>query len=199
MKALLAATVTSLCLLAACAPATRVTLLSEAGTGAVVVQSDGQEITLDNPYEQADVRDGGHINTAQTNADSVKARYSELLSIQPPAPRHMLVYFRSGSAALDEGSLDAETKSTLTAAVDAAGKRPGGEIIVIGHTDTVGQDSLNDTLSLQRAQAMRDFVIKQGFDAERVRAVGRGARELAVPTAKNVAEARNRRVEIIIR
>jgi hypothetical protein len=60
--------------------------------------------------------------------------------------------------------------------------RPGGEIVVTGHTDRVGSMESNDALSLQRARAIRERIIADGFDPNRIMAVGRGEREPAVDT-----------------
>ena len=70
---------------------------------------------------------------------------------------------------------------------------------IIGHTDRVGSVESNDTLSLQRAQAVRQLVIDRGFDPNRVEAVGRGEREPVVQTADEVEEPKNRRAEIVVR
>ena len=70
---------------------------------------------------------------------------------------------------------------------------------MIGHTDTVGADTFNDRLSLARAQRMRELIVGMGIPSERIEAAGRGKRELLVPTGDNVAEPRNRRVEINVR
>jgi len=72
-------------------------------------------------------------------------------------------------------------------------------VLVVGHTDSVGSDQYNDTLSLQRADVIRVGLIQNGIAPENIVAVGRGKRELLVPTADGVAEPRNRRVEIVVR
>lgn len=77
--------------------------------------------------------------------------------------------------------------------------RPGGEILIVGHTDTVGTGEINDRLSRQRAGVIREMVIARGFSPLLVHAVGRGERELAIPTQDGVDEPRNRRVEIVVR
>lgn len=67
-----------------------------------------------------------------------------------------------------------------------------------GHTDNVGADVANLTLSDQRAQAVRDFVIAQGIDAARITAKGYGETK---PTATNDTEegrAQNRRTEVTV-
>ena len=77
--------------------------------------------------------------------------------------------------------------------------RPYPEILVIGHTDAVGNAQFNDQLSRQRAQRVRDDLIKRGIAADRIEVSGRGKREPLVKTSSDVAEPRNRRVEIIVR
>jgi outer membrane protein OmpA-like peptidoglycan-associated protein len=63
----------------------------------------------------------------------------------------------------------------------------------------VGSDDYNDTLSRQRAEVARQALVYRGLAAEQAVTVGRGKREPVVPTADGVAEARNRRVEILVR
>jgi outer membrane protein OmpA-like peptidoglycan-associated protein len=78
-------------------------------------------------------------------------------------------------------------------------RRPAPDIVVIGHTDTVGNLGYNDKLSLARAERMRDLMIGLGIPGERIQAAGRGKRELLVQTEDNTSEPRNRRVEISVR
>jgi outer membrane protein OmpA-like peptidoglycan-associated protein len=77
--------------------------------------------------------------------------------------------------------------------------RPGAEVQVTGHTDTVGSDDDNDKLSLKRAEEIRDLLASKGFDRSIMTAVGRGERELKLPTGDNVSSPINRRVEVIVR
>jgi outer membrane protein OmpA-like peptidoglycan-associated protein len=78
-------------------------------------------------------------------------------------------------------------------------KRPVPDVLVVGHTDAVGGDQYNDALSRQRADVIRAGLIQNGIAPENILAVGRGKRELLVPTPDGVAEPRNRRVEIVVR
>jgi outer membrane protein OmpA-like peptidoglycan-associated protein len=72
------------------------------------------------------------------------------------------------------------------------------QIVVEGHTDSVGADGANLTLSQARADSVRTFLISKGVPTARIRAVGRGE---AVPVGDNKTpdgRAMNRRVEIIV-
>lgn len=181
--------------LAGCAPSAQITLLPQAqGTSAVEVRTRTATTVLSTPYAQAAVQPDGQVQTVQRDAAQVQARYGQLLSVQPAADQHFTLYFESGGTVLT-----AESQATLETILEQATQRPGGAIVVTGHTDRVGTVPANDALSLQRAQSIRELLIAKGFDARRVEAVGRGEREPAVATDDEVAESRNRRTTIIVR
>lgn len=196
MKALLAPALAGALLVVGCAPATRVTLLpmEQARSTAVEVRSEAASLVLDRPYTQAEVGTDGALDVVQTSAERVQSRYRELLAVQPPAARPFTLYFESGGTRFTP-----ESQAALDTVLEQARQRPGGEIVVIGHTDRVGSLEANDALSLRRAQATRELLIQRGFDARRIQAVGRGERDPAVPTEDEAAEPRNRRTEVIVR
>jgi len=77
-------------------------------------------------------------------------------------------------------------------------QQPALRLQLAGHTDNVGDPRLNQVLSQQRAETVRDYLIRQGIAADRVEAVGYGGTQ---PVSDNTAEptrARNRRVEATI-
>lgn len=194
----LAATLLAATALAACAPLTdRVILLPRAEapghSGAVSVKAARGEVLLAEPYAQADVV-GGQPQRLQSSAQAVQQAYGGLLALQPPAPRTFVLNFESGGDRLTKAS--EPVLDELRAALAAT---PGAELVVTGHTDRVGSLESNDRLSLQRAQAIRDRLVAGGAEASRIVVAGRGEREPAVPTEDEVAEPRNRRVEIRLR
>jgi OOP family OmpA-OmpF porin len=71
-------------------------------------------------------------------------------------------------------------------------------IEIVGHTDDVGDDDYNLNLSLQRAEAVRDYLVSEGVDASKIATVGMGE---SMPIASNSTpegRAENRRVEILV-
>ena len=182
-------------LVAACAPATRVTLLPQAGaaTGSVDVRAGQSSTLLTGAYESAAVRTRG-IEVEQLDAEEVRKRYGMLLAVQPAAAQRFTLFFQPGTS-----QLTPESSNELADVLARATARPGGEIVIVGHTDRVGTLESNDALSLQRAQAIRELVIQRGFDANRVEAVGRGEREPVVASGDEVNEPKNRRAEIVVR
>ncbi|MBX9610730.1 MAG: OmpA family protein [Burkholderiales bacterium] len=194
-RALLTLAVLGLAALAGCAgPASRVVLLPQSKASAVDITVGNQTQVLDQAYQVASVSARGDIVVDTTTADQVQAQFPQLLLRQPAPEQRYLLYFEPGGS-----KLTAESEAQLTAVVAVAGTRPGGEIIVIGHTDRVGSLEANDTLSRQRAAAIRELLLARGFAAERVEAVGRGERAPLVATDDEVDEPRNRRAEIVVR
>ena len=76
--------------------------------------------------------------------------------------------------------------------------QPNTEVRIIGHTDNVGSDATNDPLSVQRAQAARNYLAARGVDPNRVVIAGRGEREPIADNSTESGRAHNRRVEIYL-
>ena len=192
----LAPLLTAVALLAAgCAPTTRVTLLPQADhpQAAVEVTARQRSTRLAQPYASAAVRQQGP-ELEQLDAATVRKRYPALLAVMPPAAERFELNFITGGT-----ELTPESTAALADVLARAIARAGGELVVIGHTDRVGTLEANDALSLRRAEAVRALIIERGFEAARVRAVGRGERQPLVATDDEVDEPRNRRVEIVVR
>jgi outer membrane protein OmpA-like peptidoglycan-associated protein len=116
------------------------------------------------------------------------------LTAIPVSPKSFVLYFATGG-----NELTPESAEQLPEIGNLVSHLPAAEIIVFGHTDTVGSLETNDALSLRRAQTVRDRLITAGVPAERIVAVGPGKRDLLIATGDEVAEPRNRRVEVKIR
>lgn len=193
----------ALALLAACASpppppppvSDRVVLLpqTDGKPSAVEVRAGQQQLRLDKPYAVAE-RAGDALRPAVTTAEEVARRYGPVLAAQPARPQRFVVQFEANGS-----RLTAEGQAVLVRLREALANTPGADLVVTGHTDRVGTLEANDKLSLQRAQTVRDLLVAAGVSADVVTVVGRGEREPAVATADEVAEARNRRVEIKLR
>lgn len=163
-------------------------------TGGVSVRTPQGEQVLDQPLAQAHVSRDGAIAPGTAQAEEVRARYGELLAARPPRARVWTVYFETGSNRMTAGS-----EAALAEIRQALADYPGGELVLTGHTDSVGRAEDNDRLSLQRAQALKDRLVQGGFAAGRIAVAGRGEREPLVATPDETAEPRNRRVDIKLR
>jgi outer membrane protein OmpA-like peptidoglycan-associated protein len=163
-------------------------------TGALSVESGGGQAVLDRPYAAARVTEPGRVAAGAVTEQEARRAFGAALDAQPGRPTSFILYFLE---ARDE--LTPDSRQLLDRIVEEIARRPAPEIVVIGHTDRVGAVTYNDTLSLRRAERVRDELVKVGIAADRIRVAGRGEREPLVSTADEVAEARNRRVEINVR
>nr|WP_069659583.1 OmpA family protein [Arcticibacter eurypsychrophilus] len=75
---------------------------------------------------------------------------------------------------------------------------PETNIMVIGHTDNVGSDSYNYTLSEKRAQSVKSLAVSNGISASRITISGKGKVEPIADNTTEAGRAQNRRVEIVI-
>ncbi|HEX6181022.1 MAG TPA: OmpA family protein, partial [Chitinophagaceae bacterium] len=75
---------------------------------------------------------------------------------------------------------------------------PTLEILIEGHTDNVGDEAALVDLSLQRAEAIRDYLVHQGISGDRIQIAGRGATQALYGNTSESGRARNRRVEISV-
>jgi OmpA-OmpF porin, OOP family len=109
------------------------------------------------------------------------------------APRHYTILFARG-----QGTLPREAEALLAALLEAMTMHPVVAIDIVGHSDRVGSVAANERLSQARAVAVREALVARGVHAALLHTDGRGEREPVVPTADNVAEPHNRRVEIVV-
>jgi flagellar motor protein MotB len=113
--------------------------------------------------------------------------------VAPPGSELYLVYFDFDKAELSEAA-----KAVLETAISAARKLKGMTVTVSGHTDLAGTADYNVELSKQRAIAVSEALIKAGVTSAAVKAEAFGQALPAIMTADGVAEAGNRRVEILL-
>ena len=89
-------------------------------------------------------------------------------------------------------------KSNLQQLANSLEKYPNSDILVVGHTDSVGTDAYNLDLSQRRAQAASAYLQSLGVPVDRLHAVGKGESEPLQPNDTDAGRAQNRRVEIAI-
>ena len=98
----------------------------------------------------------------------------------------------------DSYSLRMAARENLTNLAASLNRYPDSDVLIVGHTDAMGQDDYNQRLSENRSGAAMEFLVSQGVEAGRVQAAGMGESE---PVASNDSEAgrqENRRVEVAI-
>jgi outer membrane protein OmpA-like peptidoglycan-associated protein len=163
--------------------------------GTVVVEHGDERVILNEAYATSRITADGAVRLEKLPQREVESSFSRTVTALPPRPASFFLYFITGTDILTEAS-----KGEFQRMLEELRKRQAPDIVVIGHTDRVGNEEANDELSLQRAERVKSDLVSQGIAApERVRAAGRGEREPVVPTENGVDEPLNRRVEINVR
>ncbi len=189
LRALLCAVITG------CTSSGTVVLLPEKDgrQTAVSIKQGDKEVVIDQPYAAVKATPLGP-RAYVANAHDVEAQFGPALAAQPARAATFTLYFIEGKDEFTE-----ESREDVDRILAEIAKRPVPDVLVVGHTDSVGSDPFNDALGRQRAETVRVALIGLGIPPDDIHAISRGKRALAVPTADGVAEPRNRRVVILVR
>jgi outer membrane protein OmpA-like peptidoglycan-associated protein len=162
--------------------------------GTVVVERRGERTVLNQAYAASRVVGGSPPQAQRLSADDVRNGFAVALGALPDRPKSFLVYFLEGT---DE--FTSESRIEFQKILTELRGRGAPDVVVIGHTDRVGNAQFNDRLSLQRAERVRGELVGLGIQTARIQTAGRGEREPLVLTDDEIPEPRNRRVEINVR
>jgi len=130
---------------------------------------------------------------------SLQVRFgAPAMAAAPPAPPAVaapsfMVFFD-----WDRSNLSAQALNTIKQAANQFKAKGNARITATGHTDRSGPENYNMALSLRRANAVKDALVREGVPATAIAVIGRGESQPLVPTADGVREPQNRRVEIVI-
>ena len=102
------------------------------------------------------------------------------------------------SFAVGRADINPRMRPILDQFASGLAQQQGTDVRIVGHTDNTGSDALNDRLSVDRAQAVRDYLLSRGVRPDSVQIAGRGEREPIADNATEAGRAKNRRVEIFL-
>jgi peptidoglycan-associated lipoprotein len=131
--------------------------------------------------------------TTMSDADVTRV-FGAALGALPPAPRHFTLQFR-----FESDNLTTESTALVPEILKAVKALPVPEVVVVGHTDTMGDSKANLALGLKRADSVRDILEAAGLALSTIEVTSHGEADLLVKTRDNTPEPRNRRVEITVR
>jgi len=103
------------------------------------------------------------------------------------------VLFSTGKSVLLPGA-----KDRLNKVADVLKDEPNRKITVEGHTDSTGKAAMNDRLSQQRADSVKDYLMGHGVPSKQITTKGFGASHPIANNSTSEGRAENRRVEIVI-
>ena len=180
--------------LSACTTTRTVLLPDEDGkVGALVLRHGDHEQVLDQAYAEAKVGLLGGVSSQQVSREVVERKFGESLAAEPVRPASFILYFQEGGVELTEAS-----SALLPGVIEAYKGHAPAKVFIIGHTDRAGSAELNQRLGLERAQVVERMLrdTDSSFESMEVRSFGES--DPLVPTADEVDEPRNRRVEVLI-
>jgi outer membrane protein OmpA-like peptidoglycan-associated protein len=175
-----------------------VVLLADADTGAVgraVVSNASGSTTLETARSATTIAPGQAPGAAATLSDAEITRlFGDVLSALPPAPRHFTLNFL-----FESDTLTPESRALVPEILKTVKDRASPDVVVIGHTDTMGAPQANVGLGLKRATTVRNLLVEAGVPALAIEVTSHGEADPLIKTPDETAEPRNRRVEIAVR
>jgi outer membrane protein OmpA-like peptidoglycan-associated protein len=202
MKTLLLALAWGGCLLlfSSCASTSKNTVVlqpdPDGKTGELVVSNRGGSQVLTQPGQATQIVDATAAPSTPTRAedDQIAKTFGPALAALPEPPVRYVLYFQSASTTLtaDSQKLVAEILANVKA-------RQSTDLSIVGHSDRKGPRQLNYRLALDRALAVKSLLISKGVDPSIIEAESHGEDNPLIKTEDEVAEPRNRRVEVTVR
>lgn len=98
----------------------------------------------------------------------------------------------------DSDAVKPTAQENLRSLAQSLDKYPGTNLLIVGHTDSVGDEAYNQGLSERRARAAANYLVSQGVAASRVGTRGLGESEPVASNDSDAGRAQNRRVEVAI-
>ncbi len=98
----------------------------------------------------------------------------------------------------NSSAIKSKFKTSLDSVAKVLNNYPQSNIIISGHTDSSGNDAINDPLSKNRAASVEAYLVGKGVSTSRITSVGYGSRQPIASNSTEDGKAQNRRVEIKI-
>lgn len=167
-----------------------------AATDTVASDLDGNELAKSGPEVRVgvDLPGGRKLSVAEHSFNYSLAQYLATKGSKTPK----IFTFDNLTFETDSARITAQAQQNVDDLIQIMQAYPNLAIRIEGNTDSTGDDAINDPLSAQRAQAVKDALVKAGIQASRVT-----TRELGdtKPVASNQTEAgrqKNRRIDVVV-
>jgi outer membrane protein OmpA-like peptidoglycan-associated protein len=108
------------------------------------------------------------------------AKLKIMMVVLDPRDNEQVVVFGDTHFNFGESTLSSEAKMLLDKDVQAMKDNPDTEVRMAGYTSAIGSEEVNQKLSEDRANAVRDYLIEEGIAPERITVIGYGRTRPAV-------------------
>jgi peptidoglycan-associated lipoprotein len=164
-------------------------------TGRIRVFNEFGSVNVSTPRASLTVVAGAAPGAVVTMTEEEVTRlFGSAMAALPPASKHFTLHFKFESDTLTD-----ESAALVPAILSAVKALPVPEVVIIGHTDTMGDRKSNVALGLKRATRVRAILVQAGLAPATVEVTSHGEGDPLAPTRDNTPEPRNRRVEITVR
>jgi outer membrane protein OmpA-like peptidoglycan-associated protein len=140
-------------------------------------------------------------NKSAESAEAVRAKLREQLnSVLATSESARGLIVNMSDVLFDTGkfTLKPATQISLAKVAGILLAYPGLKVQVEGYTDSVGSDAFNQTLSQNRAQAVRDFLVSQGVQPNNITSQGFGKNDPVADNSTSSGRQQNRRVNMVV-
>jgi peptidoglycan-associated lipoprotein len=164
-------------------------------TGKIRVGNEFGALMVTTPRGATAVKAGGPPGAITPLSEAeVERVFGAALGALPPAATHFTLYFTFESDTLTD-----ESSRKVSEVLEAVKRLAVPEVVVVGHTDTMGDAKANIALGLKRAVSVRNVLVAAGIAPEMIEVGSHGEADPLIKTKNNTPEPRNRRVEISVR
>jgi outer membrane protein OmpA-like peptidoglycan-associated protein len=161
---------------------------------------EAQQVTVERAARQeADTKAAASEERAAASDQKAKEANDALAKLAAKEDERGMVITLSGSVLFrsNDSSLLPAAQTRLDQVADVLIAK-GHDVVIEGYTDSKGSQSRNMTLSQQRAESVRSYLVTRGFAAEKIVAKGMGPERPIAENTSSEGRANNRRVEIVI-
>ncbi|MDD2319620.1 MAG: OmpA family protein [Geobacteraceae bacterium] len=165
-------------------------------TGQLLISNLGGSQLLQEPKQSTSIQSAETAPAAPAvMADQeINNIFGAALSALPSPPIHFMLYFKTGTTELTN-----QSQNLLVEILPAIADRNSTDVSIVGHTDRVGSREDNYRLALERALLIQKSLLSLGINPQFIEVTSHGEDNPLIITKDEIAERRNRRVEVVVR
>jgi outer membrane protein OmpA-like peptidoglycan-associated protein len=148
--------------------------------------------------QAANIAEAQRIKDSTNNATALLLAQQKSVDTVIVLVKGKTVVLKGVNFETNKATLTKYSEGMLWKAYNAMIANPNVQVVITGHTDNVGSEKANQVLSLKRAQAVKNWLVKKGIASNRMRTVGKGENEPVASNETNEGRAENRRIEFYV-